>query len=105
MAKASHSIKSDLIRSAGWKANNQKSSRDPVQIGEWLEIIINTVRAIFIVPEKKIRKAKGVLNGLLLDFPNVRVSDIARFRSFRHFFHFGNGQCRSEFHKANVFVC
>ena len=66
-SEASHSIQSDLIRNAGWKANNQKSYWEPVQIGEWLGIIINTIWAIFIVPEKKIRKAKGVLNGKYYD--------------------------------------
>ena len=66
------------LHDAGWKANNQKSCWEPIQIGEWLGIIVNTIRGIFIVPEKKIQKAKAVLNGLLLDFPNVRVSDVAR---------------------------
>ena len=66
---------------------------------------MNTIRAIFIVPEKKIRKAKGVLNGLLFDFPNVRVSDVARNRRFRDFFHFGHGQCRLDFHETKLFVC
>ena len=66
---------------------------------------MNTIQAIFIVPEKKIRKAKGVLNGLLLDFPNVRASDVARIRRFRDFFHFAHGQCHSDFLETNVFVC
>ena len=93
-----------LIRNAGSKADNQKSCWEPLQIGEWLGIIVNTIQAIFIVPEKKIRKAKAVSNGVLLDFPNVRVLDVARIRRFRDFFHFGHGQCRSDFHETNVFV-
>ena len=66
---------------------------------------MNTIQAIFIVAEKKIRKAEGVLTGLLLDFPNVRASDVARIRRFRDFFHFDHGQCHSDFHETNVFVC
>ena len=42
-SEASHSIQSELIRNAGWKANNQKSYWEPVQIGEWLGIIMNTI--------------------------------------------------------------
>ena len=84
------------------KANNQKSCCEPIQIGELLGIILNTIQSIFIVPEKKICKAKGVLNGLLLDFPNIRASNVARIRRFRDFFHFGHGQCHSNFPKTNL---
>ena len=102
-SEASHSIQSDLIRNAGWKADNQKSCWEPLQIGEWLGIIVNTIQAICIVPEKKIRKAKAVSNGLFLDFANVRVLGVARIRRFRDFFHFGHGQWHSDFHETNVF--
>ena len=98
------SIQSDL-RNAGWKVNNQKSCWEPIQIGECLRISVDTIQAIFIVPEKKIRKTKGVLNGLLLDFPNVRASDVARIRRFCDFFHFDHGQCHLDSHEKNVFVC
>ena len=89
---ASHSFhQSDLIRNAGWKANKQKSCWEPIQIGEWLRVIVNTSQTIFIVPEKKIRKAKAVSNGLLFDFPNVRVLNVACIRRFRDFFRGGGG--------------
>ena len=104
-SETSHSIKSDLIHNAGRKANNQKSCWKPLQIGEWLGIIVNTIQAIFIIPVKKIKKAKAVSNDLLLNFPNARVLDVARIRRFRDFIHFGHGQCHSDFHETNVFVC
>ena len=56
-SEASHSIQSDL-RNTSWKADNQKSCWEPIQIGEWLGIIVNTIQAIFFVPEKRFGKPK-----------------------------------------------
>ena len=68
-----------------WWFENLSSSSTVVEVlinGYKLPFIVNTIRAIFIVPEKKVQKAKAVLNGLLLDFLNVRVSDVARIAGF-----------------------
>ena len=66
---ASHSIQSDLICNAGWKANNQKSCWKPSQIGEWLEVIVNTIQAIFIFQRKRFGKPKQFRMVSCLIFP------------------------------------
>ena len=58
----------------------------------------------FYCTREKDSESQRSLNGLVLDFSNVN-SDVARIRGFRDFFHFGHGQCHSDFHETNVFVC
>lgn len=59
----------------------KKSDWEPRQTGEWLGIIIDTVRMLFVVPEKKIFKLKAKLNALIDDFPmlHVRVASLGGF--------------------------
>ena len=65
-----------------WKSNENKSNWEPCQLGEWLGIIVDTIRMLFIIPEKKIVKLKSVLTGLIDEFPNLRVSGVARVCGF-----------------------
>ena len=78
---ASRLVRSDL-RGAGWKFSVKKSDWEPRQIGEWLGIIVNTVRMIFVIPVKKIAKMKATLNALINDFPVLRVRDVASVTGF-----------------------
>ena len=78
---ASKLVKKDLME-AGWKANEVKSHWEPTQIGEWLGVIVNTIKAMFVVPEKKVSKAKAILGGLIRDFPFVKVLDAGQLAGF-----------------------
>ena len=51
-------------------------------MGEWLGIVIDTIRMLFVFPEKKIMKLKSVLTGLIHEFPNLSVRDVARVSGF-----------------------
>ena len=74
-------VRSDLQLS-GWKSNEKKSNWEPRQLGEWLGIFVDTIRMLLIIPEKKIGKLKSVLTGLIDQFPNLSVKDIARVSGF-----------------------
>ena len=78
---ASKLVRSDLQLS-GWKSNEKKSNWEPCQLGEWLVIIVDTIRMLFIIPEKKIVKLKSVLTGLVDEFPNLRDRDVPRVSGF-----------------------
>ena len=78
---ASKLVRSDLQLS-GWKSNEKKSNWEPRQLGEWLGIIVDTIRMLFIIPEKKNVKLKSVLTGLIDEFPYLRVRDVARVSGF-----------------------
>ena len=81
----SEDLQGRIAKSKMWWFENLSSSSTVVEVlinGYKLPFIVNTIRAILIVPEKKVQKAKAVLNGLLLDFLNVRVSDVARIAGF-----------------------
>ena len=65
---ASKLVRSDLPLS-GWKSNEKKSNWEPRQLWEWLEIIVDTIRMLFINPAKKIVKLTSVLTGLIDEFP------------------------------------
>ena len=78
---ASTLVRFDLQHS-GWKCNEKKSNWEPRQLGEWLGIVIDTIRMLFVIPEKKIVKLKSVLTGLIHEFPNLSVRDVARVSGF-----------------------
>ena len=59
----------------------------PHQIGEWLGIIVDTIRMLFVIPEKEIVKLKSVLTRLINDFPSLRVKDVANVSGFFNFPH------------------
>ena len=64
---ASKLVRSDL-QISGWKTNKKNPSWEPCQLGEWLGIIVDIIRMLFIIPEKKSVKLKSVLTGLIAEF-------------------------------------
>ena len=51
-------------------------------MGEWLGIVLDTIRMLFVIPEKKIVKLKSDLTGLIHEFPNLSVRDVAGVSGF-----------------------
>ena len=47
--------------------NEEKSHWDPVQIGEWLGFVIDTILMCFRIPKKKVLKLKGLLDSAIQD--------------------------------------
>jgi len=74
--QASRFVQDDL-RKSGWKVNVKKSRWEPHQITEWLGIVVNTIKMLFVIPEKKVVKLKSTLLGLLTEFPSLRVRSVA----------------------------
>ena len=50
------------LDSSGLLVNEEKSHWVPMQVGEWLGFVINTISMAFWIPEKKICKLKRLLN-------------------------------------------
>ena len=57
----------DLDVSGFLLSNEQKSHWTPMQIGEWLGFVINTMSMHFSTPEKKVNKLKNSLNSAISD--------------------------------------
>ena len=71
-----------------FKTNDEKCHWQPMQIGEWLGMIINTVKFQFQIPPRKIEKVKkniAYVLGLQLCF----ISAIGKDRGFYQFTLFG----------------
>ena len=66
-AKAASNIQRNDLVSAGFVTNEEKSHWEPVQIGEWLGFLINTIKLTFQIPEKKVNKLRGSLERLVID--------------------------------------
>ena len=47
--------------------NEDKSHWDPLQIGEWLGFVINTIAITFQIPEAKVQKLKSLLSSAIRD--------------------------------------
>ena len=67
---------SDLINS-GFKGNESKSHWEPMQIGEWLGFVINTIRITFQVPQRKIEKLQALISTLVSSYL-ILIKDLAR---------------------------
>ncbi|KAK3703412.1 hypothetical protein QZH41_003907 [Actinostola sp. cb2023] len=66
-ALAASSIQQPDLKSSGLVCNEEKFHWNPMQVGEWLGFIINTVAMQFQVPAKKLSKLKGLLDVAILD--------------------------------------
>ena len=55
------------LDASGFLSNEQKSHWTPMQIGQWLGFIINTMSMHFSIPEKKVKKLKNLLNSAISD--------------------------------------
>ena len=53
-ARAASNIQRSDLASAGFVTNEEKSNWEPVQIGEWLGFLINTIWLTFQIPPKKL---------------------------------------------------
>ena len=73
---ASYIQRNDLIQS-GLKTNEKKSHWDPMQVGQWLGFIINTITMTFHVPQRKIDKLHSLINTMLTS-SEIVVKDLAR---------------------------
>ena len=81
-AKSASSLVRRDLENSGWKCNEQKSDWEPRQIGEWLGITIDTIRMLFVMPDKKVLKLKSRLTRLIYDYPNLCVRDVASLSGF-----------------------
>ena len=66
-AVAASLIQRKELSSSGLLCNEEKSHWDPVQIGEWLGFVIDTILMCFRIPEKKVLKLKGLLDSAIQD--------------------------------------
>ena len=53
------------LSSSGLLCNEEKSHWTPMQIGEWLGFVIDTISMSFQIPEKKVSKLKGLLESAI----------------------------------------
>ena len=65
-ARAASLIQRSDLASSGFVPNDSKSHWDPVQAGEWLGFLINTIQFMFQIPEAKVAKLKRSLESLIL---------------------------------------
>ena len=61
-AVAAAFIQRKELDSSGLLVNEEKSHWVPMQVGEWLGFVINTISMTFQIPEKKVCKLKRLLN-------------------------------------------
>ena len=53
------------LKLSGLKINKEKSVLEPMQVGQWLGFIIDTINTQFRVPTKKIAKLKNNLDAII----------------------------------------
>ena len=61
-AAAAAMIQKKELNSAGLLVNEEKSHWHPMQVGEWLGLVINTITMSFHIPERKVEKLKSLLS-------------------------------------------
>jgi ribonuclease HI len=66
-ALAASSIQQQDLKSSGLLCNDSDLHWDPMQVGEWLGLIINTISMQFKVPPKKLVKFKSLLDSAASD--------------------------------------
>ena len=75
--KVASAIQRADLSNSGLKANESKLHWEPMQVGEWLGFIINTIQMTFQVPQRKLDKLRNQMNGLILSTA-IEVKDLAR---------------------------
>lgn len=80
-ARAASNIQRSDLASAGFVTNEEKSNWEPVQIGEWLGFLINTIRLTFQIPAKKLEKLRSSLE-LLVNDGHSTYRSLARLAGF-----------------------
>ena len=66
-AAAAAVIQNKDLDSSGLLVNEDKSHWHPMQVGEWLGFVINTIAMIFQIPERKVEKLKNLLVSAIRD--------------------------------------
>ena len=80
-ARAASVIERKDLEAAGFVINEEKSNWQPVQIGEWLGIFINTVRLTYQISPRKVDKLRNSLQELVSDGYST-YRDLARLAGF-----------------------
>ena len=66
---------------AGFVPNDEKCHCQPMQVGEWLGLIINTINVHFEIPPRKIEKAKKSIE-FILSSRSVLYRELAKVAGF-----------------------
>ena len=66
-AAAAAIIQKKELDSSGLLVNEDKSHWHPMQVGEWLGFVINTITVSFHIPERKVEKLKSLLGSVIGD--------------------------------------
>ena len=69
-------IQKKELDSSGLLVNEDKSHWHPMQVGEWLGSVINTITISFHIPEKKVEKLKSLLGSAIGD-PSSSYRELA----------------------------
>ena len=100
-AAAAAMIQKKELDSAGLLVNEEKSHWHPMQVGEWLGLVINTITMSFHIPERKVEKLKESFK--LCNWRYVLlVSRIGRDRGFYKFCRLGSGTHFTSSNQTNV---
>ena len=81
-AVAAAFIQRKELDSSGLLVNEEKSHWVPMQVGEWLGFVINTISMTFQIPEKKVCKLKRLLNSAIQFIVLSQISQDSRFHYF-----------------------
>ena len=66
-AAAAAVIQRGELNSSGFLVNEYRSHWDPMQVGEWLGFVINTIAMTCHIPEAKVQKLKSLLSSAIRD--------------------------------------
>ena len=80
-AVAASLIQKKDLTLAGFVPNDEKCHWQPMQVGEWLGLIINTVNFHFEIPPRKIEKAKKSIE-FILSSQSVSYRELAKIAGF-----------------------
>jgi hypothetical protein len=80
-AFAASTIQKSDIAAAGFVSNDPKSHWEPMQVGEWLGLIINTINFHFEIPPRKIEKAKKNIEHVLSS-KSIAFRELAKIAGF-----------------------
>ena len=80
-ARAASLVHRSDLASSSFVINESKSCWEPVQVGEWLGFLINSIQFTFQIPESKLAKLKRSLQSLILD-GRATYRELARLAGF-----------------------
>ena len=78
-ARAASLVHRSDLASSGFVTNESKSRWEPIQVGEWLGFLINTIQYKFQIPESKLTKLRRSLQSLILDATYRELAHLAGF--------------------------